>query len=266
MNSVLISASSKKGIRPENQDNFMVDETISFISKDENCKTAIPENHLLHIVAVSDGIAAGKLGRYCAMAAVNSISSSLKKVNKNIDKNINEDQLLSILEDIVNQANERVKEVLKQFNERGGCTLAMAAWYNDKFFAINIGDSPIFMLKNGEFTKITEEHTLAAYKKCIGEKTEQKDENILLKYLGKNGNVSKMASICIGNVSSGMTVLLCSDGIPKAYKIKKIRRFIEKYGDRDYWYCKKTNFSELLTKRAAQKRNSDNCTAVMITF
>ena len=61
----------------------------------------------------------------------------------------------------------------------------MLAWKGDDFYAVNIGDSPIYRICDDIIEELSEEHTLARYKLANKLIPSEGDENILLNYIGR---------------------------------------------------------------------------------
>jgi PPM family protein phosphatase len=124
--------------------------------------------------------------------------------------------------DLFQQANLAISEVVRG----GGTTLSAVLAIDSELFLAHVGDSRVYLLRNGEIQQISEDHSLVAMKVANGEITEEEslthaERNVLLKSLGSKrslsaGYVQNLART-VGSPSMtlehGDILLLCSDGV-----------------------------------------------------
>jgi PPM family protein phosphatase len=124
--------------------------------------------------------------------------------------------------DICQQANGSIADAIKN----GGTTLSIVLAVNDRLSIAHVGDSRIYLLRNGELKQLSEDHSLVGMMVANGEITEAEslvhpDRNVLLKSLGSKKNLADgyiqnltrtVESLSI-ELEQGDILLLCSDGV-----------------------------------------------------
>jgi len=133
----------------------------------------------------------------------------------------------------VAQRNEWLLELFQQANvaiseaiNNGGTTLSAVLAIESELTIAHVGDSRIYLLRNGEIKQISEDHSLVAMKVANGEITEEEslthpERNVLLKSLGSkrglsNGyvqNLTRTVNAPSIVLIDGDILLLCSDGV-----------------------------------------------------
>ncbi len=244
-----VIAVTNKGNRDENQDNFRIDTEISYIVEDNKCVSAVIEaDDKIHIVCVCDGIGGASLGKAVTISALDIISSFLEK---------QELELTEFVEKIVNKMAKNIGQIFEKIREEGGTTLALLAWKGDDFYAVNIGDSPIYRICDDIIEELSEEHTLARYKLANKLIPSEGDENILLNYIGRKDISGKqMMHGIAGKLKVGDCFFLCSDGVAKVFDNEQIKKQV---------LTKKADSVETIVEQASNAKYSDNCTAMLLT-
>ena len=98
---------------------------------------------------------------------------------------------------------------------RGGTTMSAAILYWDTFFVSNCGDSPIYVIKDGRASLVSELHNLAAQmvrdgKTSHGSQLYYQNKNLIMRYLGgKEGGVPYVTAIPKDDVD---LMIIGSDG------------------------------------------------------
>lgn len=245
------AAASEKGSRENNQDNLRVGAAYELFNTEkpvwvEGSVQAGP----LELFCVCDGIGGGAVGEMAAATALGQLSralaASLEKGESTAEAALTAAEF----------AQSGVLELYGMLRRSGGCTLSLVALRGNEFAAANIGDSPIFLLKDGEEEplELSCRHTLAWRKRELGIPTEAADECCLLRYVGKPGrSAAQMAHITGGTLGPRDSLLLCTDGLTDALPVKRL-----------WEAAKKPGALRSLVKRAARQRGSDNCTAICL--
>ncbi len=126
-------------------------------------------------------------------------------------------ELISML----SNTNREVNAFLKSITERSGSTLVAVLIKEMKLHFISVGDSRIYLVRNGALTQINREHTYASEldeKAAKGEISWDKarndpQRNALTSYIGM-GDLEKIdRSIRPLQLASGDRILLLSDGV-----------------------------------------------------
>ena len=168
------------------------------------------------LAAVADGMGGMARGEEASKLAIQTVLS------EPIPPEINHiEQWNSWLVSLVEKANAVVaKEVPK-----GGTTLSLVYAIDRDLAIAHVGDSRIFLLRNGQICQLSEDHSLTALLLASGqisyeESKNHSDRNVLIKSIGGNpilnsGYVQNLSHF--GGVSmpleNGDILLLCTDGV-----------------------------------------------------
>ena len=109
-----------------------------------------------------------------------------------------------------------------------GTTLVGILYYGDRYYWINCGDSRLYRLHQGELTQLTTDHSLS---NVLGLKTHSSQ---IVNCIGGGSTESyiDMANIT-GEVESGDTFMLCSDGLTDMVADEDVQALLEKKADAD---------------------------------
>ena len=245
-----ITAKTDKGSRDDNQDNFCIDEKIRFVTENERKESLyIDVDDRIHVVCVCDGIGGAKLGKAATVNALDMLGSLLEKQNP-------EDILEDFVDDMIEKIAENVKNVFATFGVEGGTTIAIVAWKGEECYIANIGDSPVYCIRDEKIMELSTEHSLAKFKELQGKPFSESDKNVLLNYLGRQDISGKeMLDGVSGKIQENDIFFLCSDGITKAFAVEEIKEILLE---------NKEDAVDVLVKKASEMENSDNCTAMLI--
>jgi PPM family protein phosphatase len=124
--------------------------------------------------------------------------------------------------DLFQQANRSISETIRN----GGTTLSAVLAIDSELMLAHVGDSRIYLLRNGQIQQISEDHSLVAMKVANGEITEEEsltdpERNVLLKSLGSKKslsdgyvqNLTRTIDAPSMVLENGDILLLCSDGV-----------------------------------------------------
>lgn len=161
------------------------------------------------------------------------------------------------LKQICLQANLLVCQEMRQLRQRIGTTASMLAFYNHQVVVCNIGDTPIYRLRNGELTQLHEEHTeRKMYERIYGYADPKK------KYrLTQNIGVFEEEMLIQPYVNTMVIepndiYLICSDGLTDMVSLEDIK---ETLSQKD----KKTKLEKLQTS-ALEAGGRDNITMLLV--
>ena len=109
-----------------------------------------------------------------------------------------------------------------------GTTLVAFLYYGGQYYWINCGDSRLYRLHQGELTQLTTDHSLS---NVLGLKTHSSQ---IVNCIGGGSTESyiDMANIT-GEVESGDTFMLCSDGLTDMVADEDVQALLEKKADAD---------------------------------
>lgn len=218
-----VSACSNTGkVRRNNEDNFLLNDfylEMKHGSCDMQSLTLEPE--AIHLLGVFDGMGGYSDGEQAsfltACTAAQYWEEKLKR-SRNISQT---------LTDLCLEANDTVCE--KADGSQMGTTCALLCLDGDRYHICNIGDSPVFLLREGELQTLSQEHNqrrmfeLATGKaapwnqkfkltQCIGI---PRDEMLIEPHTGS------------GTVRDGDVFLLCSDGITDMLHPETLKQILQ---------------------------------------
>lgn len=249
---VLYQAGTCIGSRKINQDNFTVDNV--FYYKGEDCQQAgtlscQPEE--IHVAAVCDGVGGSNYGELASKAAVQAV---IHFVEQQPERDVPPDRLL---EDLLDQINEKILILCEKIGQTA-TTLSLLLWQGNRYYAVNIGDSPIYRLRRGKLERISTPQTKADLNIMTQRPVRKEDFNTLVDFLGKKGVAgSQMAAFRYGKMQKGDIFLVCSDGVSKRIGESRLKHFLSKRGEKSI---------PAMFKAIAKSTENDNYTAVVLKF
>ncbi|EFL31894.1 magnesium or manganese-dependent protein phosphatase [Streptomyces viridochromogenes DSM 40736] len=124
--------------------------------------------------------------------------------------------VLNLLEDAVRGAAEAVRAVADGADDIG-TTLTAALWTGSRLALVHIGDSRVYLLRDGELFRITHDHTMVQSMVDEGrltaeEATSHPQRALLLKALTGGGS-DALPDLRLHDARPGDRYLLCSDGL-----------------------------------------------------
>lgn len=172
---------------------------------------------------VFDGMGGGDYGEAASFAG----ARTMKKELSQIDTVLYPEQFLEELCQNLNLAVCMQQEVLG--SDRMGSTVALLLFHDGGVYAANIGDSKIFLLRNGELEQISQDHDDSKYIQQMGI-SHRKPR--LTQYLGMNPDKVRMEPyICGMEVLKKDRFLICSDGLTDMVDQEKITQILSENKD-----------------------------------
>lgn len=240
------------GTRKINQDNLMLDGIHIYDGNDFDDSGIINcVKNEIHIAAVCDGVSNASSGELASKAVAQALRHLVKQYR-------NSDILPErLIEEFLDQVNEKIISLGKKIG-RTATTVSFVLWKDNQYYAVNIGDSPIYLLRKRKLQLLSNPHTLYRTKIMEGEEVSIRDKHILMNYVGKeNVAGSQIYSYRHGYIEEGDTFLICTDGITNAIPEDRIRRYLRKKEDVTI-----NDFKKLISKN----QSSDNYTAIVLKF
>lgn len=206
-----ISTASHRGrVRQKNEDNFYA----NGLSLPQQNDGLAPQSMLCssakaRLFGVFDGMGGYAAGERASFLAVQAASEL-------VEANIETAAAPELLLDICKLANERVcEEMLNGVHDRIGTTASMLHFYRDTYTVCNVGDSPIFLLRNGELLQLHEEHTERAnYERISGKPAPPNKKFRLTQNIGIFTDEMLIEPYCASDkMQDGDQFLICSDGL-----------------------------------------------------
>ena len=240
--------------REHNEDNFLVDKKLG-------------------LFVVCDGMGGHAAGEVASALAVRTFHEELKKERDLIDdyaakktgsERVSSRDILNMMEFAINRASSKVHaEAEKDSKKRGmGTTMVSVLVIENQAFLTYVGDSRIYMVRDGVLQQMTEDHTvyneLIKRKKMPREQVEQlAQKNAITRAVGVYEHAEPDSVVV--DLLAGDRFLLCSDGLYQYYEgdLGTLGRHIM---DPDMEAGIK-----LLVDGANQAGGSDNITGVILT-
>lgn len=243
--------------REENEDNFSLngrtrsqDEAICAFSE------YLPSPLLLN---VCDGMGGEQDGQLASEIAAESTKDLFDVLPGTADDNIND-----MVNSYVQQANNRICEMLKNnYHSRGGSTFAMAYFRDNMIYPFSLGDSRIYKYLDGSLEQVTSDHTVAMNKYrmniySLEEAEASADSHKLTLFLGVDvrGNGLNAESYPAFEWKEGMALLICSDGLYDMCSKLEISAILG---------SEQENYASALLDMAMSNGGIDNITCMVVT-
>ncbi|SCF57665.1 protein phosphatase 2C domain-containing protein [Streptomyces sp. Ncost-T10-10d] len=186
------------------------------LARESNQDTAYAGTRLL---AVADGCGSG--GALASAAAVD----ALKHLETDT---IPAGNLLNVLEDAIEQAKQAVDSVTANGSspEAVGTTLTAMFWTGSQLALVHIGDSRVYLLRDGELFQITHDHTMVQSMVDEGRLTPEEaashpQRSLLIRTLGQGADA--IPDMRLHDAQQGDRYLLCSDGLSTIVPTEEIQ-------------------------------------------
>ena len=230
------SASTHQGVvRAENQDAYL-------------CR---PD---LQIFAVADGAGGHDDGQWAAQRVIDSLAS--------LPADLRPSELLQRIRHRLTMAHEQLKmEALRRDSQKGMASTIVVLILTEEYFAgLWLGDSRIYMMRDGELIQLTKDHSYTQALVDAGllrveEMELHPQANVIIKAIGA-GSQPLMIDKCTGPLLPYDRFLLCSDGLTKSVNDSNILKCLETG----------VNSADLLVKTALQNHARDNVTAIVVSI
>src|SRR5450631_1675657 len=162
------------------------------------------------LVAVADGMGGHAAGDVASAVTIATLAP--------LDDDDPPSDLLGVLEQSIRQANDQLRQMMDSDAELDGMgtTLTALLWSGTRLALAHIGDSRAYLLRDGELTQITQDHTLVQHLVDQGQLDEadiptHPQRSVILRVL--NGRSDAEADLSIREARAGDRYLLCSDGL-----------------------------------------------------
>lgn len=249
MKDVAAGASLTGRIRKNNEDNFCVDERCLPLIHENSDTICTPLSRAVpHLLGVFDGMGGcndGEIASYLAASTAQEYARHLK----------GERDVAGMLTALCLEANEKVCKAAD--GAPMGTTCALLYLSGSDYTVCNVGDSPVFLFRNGILRQISVDHTQrASYEKVTGKPAEARRKFPLTQCLGIPQDEMVIEPFLDGGkICAGDVFLLCSDGITDMLSTEEICRALSVHTSPDEMVAD-------LTKMAMEAGGRDNLTAV----
>ena len=172
-----------------------------------------PVGNLPNLFAVADGMGGHNAGDYASSHAVRILVDEIRE-----DTDYNP---VKVIRHAIETANtEIIEQAQKDEKLRGmGTTMVVATIVGQYAYVANVGDSRCYLLREGELSRVTEDHTAVAALLRQGLLTPEEaachpDRHAITRAIGVEPEVQPDYTVI--DLKTGDALLLCSDGLYNA--------------------------------------------------
>lgn len=235
-------------VRENNEDNFLVDEDGG-------------------LFVVADGMGGHAAGEVASRVAVDTLRELLQgnvdPDETRLDRNVQDpaDELRERLRYAMNQASARIRREAQLHPQYGGMgtTLCVLLIEAGQAHLAHVGDSRVYLLRDGQITRLTRDHTVVQQEIDAGRLTpamarQVPHRNYLTQSVGYHGPVEPDTSTRA--LEPGDIFLLCSDGLTDPLDDDAIAAI-----------CARTDIADMaetLVQEALSAGGEDNVTVVVV--
>ena len=165
------------------------------------------------VTAVADGMGGAAAGEVASKIFVTVVRESFADAAVS-----SEEAAYQLVQQVFSVANERIIEHVANFPADAGmgCTAELLTFVDGRYIIGHVGDSRIYLFRNGDLRQLTRDHSLVQMHLDGGMITAEEarvhpKKNIVLRVVGMEQDFS--LDILRGNTFAGDLFLLCSDGL-----------------------------------------------------
>lgn len=202
------------------------------------------------------------LQKHVESASANGNTAATNKTRK-----LSETPLLAAVEDQLKNAIQQANAAILRYGEqktaaRGlGSTVTALLVQNDQAYIANVGDSRTYLLRDNEFTPLTQDHSLVA--KLVESRQIERDDiyshpqrNLIYRSLGA-GHRKVEVDVFHQTLKPGDKLLLCSDGLWEMVRDTDLKQLLSASNN-------PLTICEQLIARANENGGEDNISAIVV--
>lgn len=222
-------------------------------------KVIMGNSGLPPVFIIADGMGGHNSGEIASKMAV---ESAAKYILENIEFITSEETVCEVIVKAMDQANSYVytKSQEQQDNFGMGTTLIIAVAYNNKIHIAHIGDSRVYIIRNGRIERITTDHSYIEELIKNGSLTREEarnhpQKNLITRAIGCSENIQIDTYSC--DICKNDSFVLCTDGLTNMLGDDEIMMVVEHSDSQE-------NACNELVERANRNGGADNITAIII--
>lgn len=209
-----------------------------------------------HLFIVADGMGGHVAGEIASKLAIST-------VNGYIQEHVGKDNLEILLKDAIIQANTSIYQMALSKEEFSGMGTTVTASYidGDTIYWGHVGDSRMYLLRNGKLNQLTNDHSLVWELVQSGNITRDEayvhpKRNLLTRAVG----TSCLITVDTGFVQwkPGDIVLMCTDGLTNMVSEQNICTLMQRKD------CEISSIVEQLVNQAKDAGGFDNVTVILL--
>jgi protein phosphatase len=172
------------------------------------------------LFVLADGMGGAQAGEVASEIAIEAFRGGLP------DGTV-EDSLVAVIEDANAKVHEKASEVPEYRGMGTTCTVAYVA--DEEVVLAHVGDSRAYLLRDGELTKLTRDHSLVGELVDRGKVTEEEalthpQRSVITRAVGPEPTVKVDAERIAAR--AGDVFLLCSDGLTDMIRDREVHRIL----------------------------------------
>jgi protein phosphatase len=213
------------------------------------------------LFVVSDGVGGAPNGEVAAQTAVDLLMERLAAVQRDHAVPADpETSLATAIGQLSDELNQRGKE--EPAVAGTGATIVAALVNGGRCTIASLGDSPAYLMHDGQLVRLTTDHTIAQVLVDAGAISEDAGENHpgrnkLTRYFGMKGPAHP--DVTTVQVLPGDRLLMCSDGISGVLDQEYLLSALTAVGDPN-------TLCRALVRAATNAQSKDNMTALVVDF
>ena len=224
------------------------------LNEDYVCARTEEVGNLSNFFIVADGMGGHKAGDRASKETVEMMLEKISTV-KDTDPKV-------ILQEALNVANRKVflDASASEDLEGMGTTVVAATIRDGKLLAMNVGDSRLYLISDGEIRQITMDHSLVE---------EMVRKGILAKEKARNHPKKNIITRAVGvaptvepdffevDLKAGDRILMCSDGLSNMLEDEELQKIVDSVGSLE-------DKAKLLVDAANVNGGKDNVSVILI--
>lgn len=168
------------------------------------------------VYVVADGVGGGNAGEIASRTAVSQIAGYIDKnpVSPDSDKY----EIATYFQTCLENVNHHIYEMAHKHDANHGMATTVVVTYTNrgKAYLSNVGDSRAYLLRNGQLTQLTEDHTyvyslVKAGILTLEEAAHDERKNVITRALGAEPSVEP--DFFQVDILEGDIILMCTDGL-----------------------------------------------------
>ena len=235
---------------------FKSDKGVVRPTNEDACFVLLPDK----VYVLADGVGGGNSGEIASRTAVSEIANYV--VEHPISRMDGKYEIVDYLKRAIDRANKKIYDKAISYKENSGMATTTIVVYvrKGKAYIANIGDSRVYLYRDGELAQLTEDHTYVNTLVKAGiltrdEADHDERKNVIVRALGADDTVDPdffQVDLKLGDI-----MICCSDGLYDELTSEEIKEVIEK----------RDNMSDLakeLIERANEHGGRDNITIISL--
>ncbi len=211
------------------------------------------------IFLIADGVGGHNHGEIASRTAISDVAEYMKE--NPVPAGAGDNEIKDYFVDLIFRVNEHIFELSEDASARNMATTLILMFINNgKVYAANIGDSRLYLLREGGMEQVTEDHTYVndLYKKGVIDEEQARvhpDRNLITRAVGAESTVKP--DLYMFEVFNQDILLLCTDGLYDLVEEEEIRIILTE-SDNLRTACSR------LVEAANEHGGTDNITTVAV--